>query len=511
MWLGCIAAAVSVARGDQPNILFIFSDDHASQAIGACGSQINQTPHIDRLAREGMRFERCLVTNSICGPSRAVILTGKYSHLNGFRQNGDRFDASQPTFPKMLQTAGYQTAVVGKWHLGCEPAGFDDWLVLPGQGHYYNPDFIGPDGNRRIEGYVTDIITDQAIRWLDLNRADDQPFMLMVQHKAPHREWQPGPAHLNSLRENRIPEPETLWDDYSGRAPVVAEQTMTIARHLRDGWDLKLWRDADRQTPPYQNFFGRFTDRQRAEWQAAYAAENEGFLATNPAGTDLVRWKYQRYLGDYLRCIESVDDNVGRLLDYLDKNDLADNTVVIYSSDQGFYLGEHGWYDKRWIFEESLTTPLLVRWPGHTPAGSTCGRMVSNLDFAETFLDLAGVAIPPDMQGRSLVPLLNGQSVEDWRDDFYYHYYELGTHNVAAHYGVVTDRYKLVHYYQRLDENREPQTIDQWDLLDRQADPHELQSFLADPGYADIRQDLATRLAELRQEWRVPEQDPAKK
>lgn len=488
----------------RPNILFVFSDDHASQAIGAYGSRINRTPHLDRLAEEGMRFDRCLVTNSICGPCRAVILTGKYSHLNGFRQNGDRFDGTQVTFPKLLREAGYQTALYGKWHLRTEPTGFDDWLILPGQGHYYNPDMISADGQQRIEGYCTDIVTDRAMDWLDNGRDPERPFMLMVQHKAPHREWNPGPQHLNSFRDGEIPEPQTLFDDYSHRAPVVAEQTMTITRHMRDGWDLKLWRPEDVGTRPYENFFRRFTEEQKADWDQAYQAENEAFLKARLSGEDLVRWKYQRYIRDYLRCIQSVDDNVGRMLDYLDENGLADNTVVIYSSDQGFYLGEHGWYDKRWIFEESLTTPLLVRWPGQTPAGSTCSEMVSNLDFAETFLELAGAGVPSDMQGRSLVPLMRGEDVDDWRDDFYYHYYELGTHNVAAHYGIVTDRYKLVHYYRRLDEDRQPEQIDQWDLMDLQTDPLEMQSFAEDPEYAPVRRKLASRLEEMRTELQVP-------
>lgn len=520
-WSGIIARAVCLAMilggfqamanlkllADQPNIVFIFSDDHASQAISAYGSKINSTPNIDRIANEGMRFDRCLVTNSICGPSRAVILTGKYSHLNGFRQNGNRFDGSQPNFAKMLQVAGYQTAIFGKWHLVTDPTGFDDWMILPGQGDYYNPKMLTENGDETIDGYVTNIITDRTIEWLDQKRDSAQPFMIMVQHKAPHREWNPGPDHLNSFREGNIPEPETLFDDYSNRSPVVSEQTMTVDRHMRDGWDLKLWRDSDKETRPYKNFFSRYTPEEKAAWDAAYQKENEAFLAANLTGKELVRWKYQRYISDYLRCIQSVDDNVGRLLDYLDKNDLAENTIVIYSSDQGFYLGEHGWYDKRWIFEESLTTPLLVRWPGNVAPGSTCNKMVSNLDFAETFLDLAEVKIPADMQGRSLVPLLRGELVDDWRSEFYYHYYELGTHNVAAHYGIVTDRYKLVNYYKKLDEQGQPVAIDQWDLMDRQLDPLEMRSYIDDPDYGPIREKLAARLQALRENLLVPEGD----
>ncbi len=493
-------------RAEPPNILFIFSDDHACQAIGAYGSRINRTPNIDRIASQGMRFDRCLVTNSICGPSRAVILTGKYSHLNGFRQNEDRFDGDQSTFPKMLQRAGYQTALFGKWHLGSKPTGFDSWEILPGQGHYYNPDLVTPEGTRRVEGYVTDLVTDHAIKWLGDERDPSRPFMLMVQHKAPHREWLPGPVHLDSFRTGNIEEPETLLDDYAGRAAVVAEQKMTIARHMRDGADLKLWRDEDRGTAQWKNSLGRMTNAQRESWERAYAAENEAFLAAkkNLSGDELVRWKYQRYIRDYLRCIQSVDDNVGRLLDWLESSGLADNTIVIYSSDQGFYLGEHGWYDKRWIFEESLRTPLLVRWPGVTTAGTTSDRLVSNLDLAATFLEMAGAAVPDDMQGRSLAPLLRGESSPDWREDFYYHYYELGTHNVAAHYGVVTDRYKLVRYYARLDGQGKPEAVEQWDLMDLVADPAELHSFVDDPRYQDTRARLERRLEEMRIELRVP-------
>ncbi len=511
--LFCLAIVVVASRSvaaDQPNILFVFSDDHAYQAISHYGSRINQTPHIDRIANEGMRFDRCLVTNSICGPSRAVILTGKYSHLNGFRQNGNQFDASQTTFPKLLQSAGYQTALFGKWHLGTTPTGFDDWLVLPGQGQYYNPDFKTQAGSQiRVEGYTTDIITDRALQWLENRRLGDKPFMLMVQHKAPHREWAPGPAHLNTFKDQSIPEPETLFDDYSRRSDVLAEQTMTIANHMRMGYDLKVWTESDRDTNPYKRFFGRLTDQQRQQWQDAYRDENAEFLASDLDGKALVRWKYQRYIKDYLRCIQSVDDNVGRLLKYLDDQGLADNTVVIYSSDQGFYLGEHGWYDKRWIFEESLRTPLVVRWPGVIRPGSSNDQIVSNLDFAETFLDIAGADIPAEMQGQSLVPLMKGERPDDWREDFYYHYYELGTHNVAAHYGIVTDQYKLVRYYRRLDrtgERRRPQDIDQWDLMDRTQDPLEMASYYDDAKYSDVRRRLTQRLQELREELKVPEE-----
>jgi len=487
---------------ERPNIVFIFADDHAFQAISAYQSVVNQTPNIDRIANSGMSFDRCLVTNSICGPSRATILTGKYSHLNGFRQNGDLFDGSQQTFPKLLQQAGYQTAVFGKWHLSSDPTGFDDWFILPGQGRYYNPDFRSPAGSSRVEGYCTDIVTDKSLEWLESKRDPDQPFMLMVQHKAPHREWSPGPQHLTKYDDVDMPEPETLFDDYANRARVLAEQTMTIKQHMRLGYDLKVWTEENRDSSGYKRFFSRFSPEQKQAWDAAYDPKNQEFLQADLEGDELIRWKYQRYIKDYLRCIASVDDNVGRVLDYLEENDLADNTVVVYSSDQGFYLGEHGWYDKRWIFEESLRTPLLVRWPGITSSKSRNGQLVSNLDFAPTFLELAGVEPPGDMQGESLVPLLKGETPDSWRQSFYYHYYELGTHNVAAHYGVVTDRYKLVRYYAELKDGKR-NDIDLWDLMDIQEDPLEMQSFIDDERYQAIEEQLKTELQRLRQRYQV--------
>jgi arylsulfatase A-like enzyme len=467
----------------RPNVVFIFSDDHAYQAVGAYGSTINRTPNIDRLADEGMLFRYCLVTNSICGPSRAAILTGKYSHLNGFYQNGDRFDGSQATFPKLLQGAGYQTALFGKWHLETDPTGFDAWHILPGQGAYYNPPMIKQGERVRHEGYTTDIITDLSLDWLENQRDQDRPFLLMCQQKAPHRNWQPGPGHLDSYADRPVAEPPTLFDDYSGRGTAARTQDMTIRDTLTPN-DLKL------DTP------GNFTPEQLERWEAAYGPENEEFERLGLSGDELVRWKYQRYIKDYLRCIDSVDEGVGRILDYLDETGLADNTIVVYSSDQGFYLGEHGWFDKRWMYEESLRTPLLVRWPGVVEPGSECSRMVSNLDFAETFLDAAGVDIPVEMQGTSLVPLLKGEKPDDWRSSFYYHYYEFpGAHSVQRHYGVRTDRYKLIHFY----------NLDEWELYDLARDPSELRSCHDDPQYAEVRERLHAELDRLRAELEVPE------
>jgi len=495
----------------RPNILFIFADDHAYQAIGAYGSKINQTPNIDRLAREGMRFDNCYVTNSLCGPSRACILTGKYSHLNGFYRNGNRFDGSQQTFPKLLQQAGYQTALVGKWHLASDPTGFNYWHVLPGQGVYYNPRMIDNGQKVKHVGYTTNITTDLALDWLKNDRDPTRPFMVMCQQKAPHRNWMPAPEHLTMYDDVTIPEPETFFDDYSHRASPAANQKMEIARDMNLASDLKMdqpLQDSDPATRQrmqrWQQRINHLTEEQRRAWKAAYDPKNEALRKAVQNGSmtekDLAHWKYQRYIKDYLRCVASVDDSVGRLLQYLDEAGLADNTVVVYTSDQGFFLGEHGWFDKRWMYEESLRTPLVVRWPGVVQPGSTNAAIVSNLDFAETFLDMAGIAVPEDMQGRSLVPLLRGQQPDDWRKSFYYHFYEgpEKVHAVARHYGVADGRHKLIHYYE----------TDEWEMFDLEKDPHELHSVYGDPAYAELQASLHKELDRLRGELQVPETDP---
>ena len=474
---------------DRPNIVFIFSDDHAYQSIGAYGSRINQTPNIDRIANGGMRFNRCYVTNSICGPCRAVIQTGKYSHLNGFLVNGNKFDGTQQTFPRLLQQAGYQTAVIGKWHLGehMAPQGFDYSEVLIGQGPYYNPPMLRNGQRTQHTGYTTDIITDLALDWLR-RRDSDRPFMLMFQHKAPHRNWQPGPDHLTMYDDVQIPEPATLFDNYSGRGTAARTQDMTIAETMTE-YDLKL--------APQRGL----NKEQLAVWNAAYEPRNRAFREARLQGKDLVRWKYQRYIKDYLRCVASVDDNVGRMLDYLDESGLADNTVVIYCSDQGFYLGEHGWFDKRWMYEQSLRTPLLVKWPQVTEPKSVNNDIVSVLDLAETFLDIAQTDVPSDMQGRSLVPILKGRTPADWRTTFYYHYYEFpGWHDVRRHYGVTDGRYKLMHFY-------EPD-VNEWELYDLQADPEEMQSVYNAPDMAGVQTRLLAELARQRELLQVPQTDP---
>jgi arylsulfatase A-like enzyme len=484
-----LVCALSAFSAQRPNIVFIFSDDHAYQAISAYGDKrrLIETPHIDRLAREGVRFDRCLVPNSICGPARATVQTGTYNHINGFFNNSNcRFDSSQITFPKLLQSAGYQTAVVGKWHLETDPKGFDYWEIVPGQGRYYNPPMIRNGARVQHQGYVTEIITDLAIDWLR-QRDKSKPFVLMCQHKAPHRPWEPNLKDLDFDHDRKYPEPETLFDDYGGRGLAEHDQDMTIEKTMNKV-DTKL------VTPP------ALTAAQREQWEAYYKPRNEAFEKAGLQGKDLVRWKYNRYMHDYLGCIHAVDGNVGRLLKYLDDEGLATNTIVIYSSDQGFYLGEHGWFDKRWIFEESLRTPLLVRWPGVTKPGTMNKDLVSNLDFAETFLEAAGLPIPKRMQGRSLVPLLKGQTPADWRKSFYYHYYEYPQpHHVRPHYGVVTDRYKLVHFY--VDS-------DYWELFDLQKDPHELTSVFGHPEYTTVQKDLEKELARLRTELKELPEDP---
>jgi arylsulfatase A-like enzyme len=485
-----VGLPASLFADERPNIVFIFSDDHAFQAISAYGSKINQTPNIDRIARDGVLFRRCYVTNSICGPMRAVIQTGKYSHLNGFLVNGNKFDGNQQTFPKLLQQVGYQTAIIGKWHLGehMPPQGYDYSEVLIDQGPYYNPPMLKNGERTKHTGYTTDIITDLALAWLKDARDPEKPFMLMCQNKAPHRNWQPGPAHLNMYDDVEIAEPETLFDDYSGRGTPAHTQDMTIAQTMTPN-DLKL------EAPK------NLTPEQLATWNAAYEPKNRAFQEANLTGKDLVRWKYQRYIKDYLRCIASVDDNVGRLLDFLDESGLAKNTVVIYCSDQGFYLGEHGWFDKRWMYEESLRTPFIVKWPGVTKPGSINNDIVSPLDFAQTFLAIAGADDPGDMQGTSLVPILKGKTPADWRTEFYYHYYEFpGVHHVRRHDGVTDGRYKLIHFY-------EPD-VNEWELYDLASDPHELTSVYGNPGYSEVQNRLLAQLDRLRKQFQVPDIDP---
>jgi arylsulfatase A-like enzyme len=498
-----LAAATSLAcAADRPNILFVFTDDHAPHAIGAYGGwlqDVNPTPNIDQLASQGMLFRNSFCTNSICGPSRAVILTGKHSHLNGFMHNGNLFDGSQQTFPKLLQKAGYQTAIIGKWHLKSQPQGFNYWEVLPGQGDYYNPDFLTPEGRKNEIGYCTDLVTDKAINWLKNQRDADKPFMLMCQHKAPHRCWMPPLRHLTLYDDRDLPEPATLFDKWKDNASPARCQEMEIDRHMHlvfdtfgpipEGFDPKKEIGTDRSG--FRNK-QKMTPEQLAAWNAAFDPKNEKLVKASLTGDDLIRWKYQRYIKNYLRCIRGVDDSVGQLMDCLKETGLDKNTIVIYCSDQGFYLGDHGWYDKRWMYEESLKMPLIVKWPGVTEAGAVNEALVQNLDYAETFLEIAGAAIPGDMQGSSLAPLLKGETPNDWRDAIYYHYHEYpSVHMVARHYGIRTNRYKLIRFYQ----------FDEWEFYDLREDPEELTNQYGNADYADTIAELKVQLEELRKHY----------
>ena len=504
--LGLIALIIVLvspaqAKDQRPNILFVFSDDHAPHAIGAYNGwlkSVNPTPNIDRLARGGMLFEKSFCSNSICGPSRAVIMTGKHSHKNGFMNNGNSFDWKQQIFPKLLQKAGYQTAIYGKSHLKGQPQGFDDWAVLPGQGLYYNPDMIFPNGRRRINGYCTDVVTDLAVEWLTKKRQDGQPFMMMVQHKAPHRNWMPALRHLHLYDDIEIPEPATLFDKWEDNASPARHQELEIDRHMDLNYDLFVDLTPDYNQPASQkrqdrsawNNMKRMSPAQLKQWRAAYAPKDAAFHKAKLSGKALVRWKFQRYAKNYLRCVKGVDESVGRLRATLKDLGLADNTIVIYCSDQGFYIGDHGWYDKRWMYEESLMMPFIVNWPGVTKPGSRDTHLIQNLDYAETFLDIAGAKIPVDMQGSSLVPLLRGQTPKDWRTSIYYHYYEYpSVHMIPRHYGIRTERYKLMHFYQFGNE---------WELYDLKSDPDELQNLYGKKGTGKLAADLKKQLRGLQ-------------
>lgn len=445
------------------------SDDHAAHAISAYGSRINETPHLDRIANEGMRLDNCFCTNSICAPSRATILTGKYNHLNGVRTLYENFDARQNHVAKILQENGYQTAMIGKWHLGhggnSDPTGFDYWNIFPGQGEYHDPIMYEMGEEKKYKGYATDIVTDLTIDWLD-NIDREKPFFVMCHHKAPHRPWDPDEKYMHLYEDVDIPEPETFHDDYSTRVYAAHEAEMRIDTHLTKR-DVKM-------DPP------------------------EGL-----SPSELKSWYYQRYIKDYLRCIASVDDNVGRLLDYLDEKGLTEDTIVIYTSDQGFFLGDHGWYDKRFMYEESLRMPFLIRYPRSIKPGTSTDAFALNVDFAQTFLDYAGIEAPEDMQGRSLRPILEGELPEDWQTSMYYRYWEhMSEHNVAAHYGIRTHRYKLIYYYGEglgvpgaRDIKREPA----WELFDLEKDPFELNNVYSDPAYQDVVEELKKELYRLKE------------
>ena len=517
VWLGPAYAA------SQPNIVWIFSDDHTNQAIGAYGgplAELNPTPNIDRLAKQGIRFDKCYVGNSICAPSRATLLTGKHSHIHRKLDNQGGFDHNQQQFQKILQTHGYQTAMIGKIHLNGKMQGFDYWDVLPGQGSYYQPEFISENGPMHYEGYVTDIITEKSIDWLENKRDTEKPFMLMVHHKATHRTWMAAPRHVGLYDDVTLPEPTNLFDDYSNRGSAAVKQDMTIKDTMRAESDLKIRNEADKARG-FETFAGkqypsgevgayyRMNANQREVWDAAYDPRNQAFVDANlkEGSPEWISWRYQRYVKDYLRTAKSVDDSVGALLDYLKQSGLDQNTIVMYSSDQGFYLGEHGWFDKRFMYEESFRTPLLVSWQGVTEPGSVNTDLVQNIDFAETFLDLAGAPIPSDMQGRSILPLIKGEKPVDWRDALYYHYYEYpGIHKVRRHEGVTDGRWKLIRYYGMDVPNGE-----EWELFDTRKDPSEMMNIYHIPEYTTQIKTLKLQLDTLKEQYDVPSEPPAQK
>lgn len=458
------------------NVIFVMSDDHAAHAISAYGSRVNHTPHLDRIAAEGMRMDAVFCTNSICSPSRATILTGTYSHVNGVSSIWTEMDYRVPTFPEVLQQSGYKTAMFGKWHLGehgtALPRGFDAWKIFPGQGDYVDPMMIDETGARPVQGYATDIVTDLSLDWID-SLGEDEPFCMMVHHKAPHRPWVPDEKHKHLYADGSIPEPETFFDDYETRSKAVRGVRMTIADDMGS-------EDLKQEVPEHL----RGPENREAR----------------------MRWKYQIYMRDYLQCIQSIDDNIGRLLDHLEERGLAENTLVVYTSDQGFFLGDHGWFDKRLMFDQSLQMPMLMRWPAEIEAGSTCDAIITNVDFAATFLDICGVDVAealPTSQGRSFRSLLRGEEVEDWPDAVYYRYWEHDDpiHAAPAHYGIRTADHKLIYYYGAgLDVPGASQNVfePEWELYDLKSDPSEVRNVADDPGYAGIKAELEVKLAEYQ-------------
>ncbi|HOB74052.1 MAG TPA: sulfatase [Phycisphaerae bacterium] len=480
-----LATAAPADPAGRPNILFIMTDDHAAHAMSCYGSRVNQTPNLDRIATGGMRFDNCFCTNSICTPSRATIITGKYSHINGVPAF-NRFDGSQPTVAKYLQAAGYYTGMIGKWHLGSDPTGFDYWEIFPGQGRYFNPILYTATQTRTIEGYATDVVTDLALEFLK-NRPKDKPFFLMYHHKAPHRAWDPDEKHKAMFANKKIPEPPTLRDDYATRTDAIRENEQRVFDDMTRR-DLKL-------TPP-----PHLKGKELNEWLNVKPTEVEIEVDGRKKvlkGEELNAWKYQRYMQDYLACVQSVDTNVGRVLDWLDANGLTENTMVIYTSDQGFYLGDHGMYDKRFMYEESLRMPFVVRWPKVIKPGSVQKAMALNVDFAPTFLEAAGLPVPADMQGRSLMPLFRGEKPADWRTSMYYRYYhDPGHHNTRAHYGVRTETHKLIYFWKK----------DQWELFDLVKDPQELKNVYGDPAYREIAEQLKAELYRLKKELKDEDQ-----
>lgn len=489
----------------KPNIIFIMTDDHTTQAMSCYGGRLLETPNMDRIAEEGIRLDNCYATNALSGPSRACILTGKLGHVNGFTDNASRFDGSQQTFPKLLQKAGYRTGVVGKWHLISEPEGFDYWSIVTGQeeqGDYYSPEFLENGVAVTEEGYVTDVITDKALSFID---SCDGPYCLMFHQKAPHRNWMPAERHLGMFNDTVFPEPETLFDDYSTRGEAARSQDMSIEHTLQNDWDLKLLTREEilAGNNRLYNVYTRMPEEVQHKWDSVYAPRIAEYRSGKLKGKELVRWKYQQFMRDYLACVVSVDEGIGRLLDHLEAKGQLDNTIIVYTSDQGFFLGEHGWFDKRFMYEECQRMPLVVRYPEAIPAGSVTDAIAMNIDFAPTFLDFAGVEIPQDMQGLSLKPVMEKGGIipVDWRKAAYYHYYEYpAEHSVKRHYGIRTADFKLIHFYN---------DVDQWEMYDMTLDPKELNNIYDNPEYAAKREELHALLVEVQNEY--GDTDPCEK
>ena len=495
--LFCVGLSNSVysqSESHKPyNIVYIMSDDHTAQMMSCYDQRYVETPNLDRMAQNGVRFTNSFVANSLSGPSRACMLTGKHSHKNGFTNNEHGvFDGSQQTMPKILQKAGYQTALIGKWHLVSKPTGFDFWEILPGQGQYYNPDFIQMNGTKiHKEGYVTNIVTDLGLDWIANKRDKTKPFILFLHHKACHRNWMPEQKYLSLYEDKTFSLPETFYDDYKGRV-AAGQQEMSIIKDMDLIYDLKMERE-EVNSPlksAYTSIYNRMSVNEKARWDSVYNPIIADFYSQNLKGKDLAEWKFQRYMRDYAKVVKSLDDNVGRVLDFLEENNLLDNTLVVYTSDQGFYMGEHGWFDKRFMYEESFKTPLLMLLPKGLNARGVINEMVQNIDYAPTFLDVAGITIPKDMQGVSLLPLLKGQHPKKWRKSLYYHFYEYpAEHAVKRHYGVRNDRYKLIHFYN---------DIDQWELFDLKNDPHEMNNIYGKSGTEKILHKMQKELMRLQ-------------
>lgn len=491
--LSALAGCTEPVTEKPLNIVYIMTDDHTAQMMSCYDKRYMETPNLDRIANDGVRFTNSFVANSLSGPSRACMITGKHSCENKFYDNSTCvFDASQQTFPKLLQKAGYQTALIGKWHLESLPTGFTYWEIVPGQGDYYNPDFITQTNDTiQKHGYITNLITDDALDWMENKRDKEKPFCLLIHHKAIHRNWMADTCNLALYEDKEFALPDNFFDDYNGREAAAAQE-MSIVKDMDMIYDLKMLRPdkESRLKSLYESFIGRMDEGQRAAWDAFYGPVIDDFYQKNPQGKDLANWKFQRYMRDYMKTVKSLDDNVGRVLDYLEENGLLDNTLVVYTSDQGFYMGEHGWFDKRFMYEESMRTPLIMRLPKEFDRKGDITEMVQNIDYAPTFLELAGVKVPDDIQGVSLLPLLKGEKPADWRRSLYYHFYEYpAEHMVKRHYGVRTDRYKLIHFYN---------DIDAWELYDLEKDPAEMHNVINDPAYSEVLADMQAELKKLQ-------------